>query len=51
MDIYGESEGIIADCVPEIQLYMDEVLPTEDAEKALETELLDIVIDTSWLTN
>lgn len=51
MDVYGDKKGIISDCVPEIQTYMDEVLQTDDTEKALEKELLDIVIDTSWLTN
>jgi len=51
MDVYGDNKGIISDCVPEIQSYMDDVLPTDGKEKALETELLDIVIDTSWLIN
>ena len=50
MDVYGDNKGIISDCVPEIQSYIDDVLPTESTEKALQTELLDIVIDTSWLT-
>lgn len=51
MDVYGDNKGIISECVPEIQSYMDDVLPTDGKEKALETELLDIVIDTSWLIN
>lgn len=49
MDVYGDNKGIIADCVPEIQSYMDEVLPMRNEEKALEIGLLDIVVDTSGL--
>ena len=49
MDVYGDNKGIIADCVLEIQDYMDEVLPVVGDEKALGTGILDIVIDTSDL--
>lgn len=49
MDIYGDNKGIIADCVLEIQDYMEEVLPVVEEEKALGTGILDIVIDTSEL--
>ena len=49
MDIYGDNKGIIADCVLEIQDYMEEVLLFVEEEKALGTGILDIVIDTSEL--
>ena len=35
MEIIG---GIIADCVDEIQPFIDEVLPTEDLDSELQTE-------------
>lgn len=49
MDVYGDNKGIIADCVLEIQDYMDEVLLVVGDEKALGKGILDIVIDTSDL--
>lgn len=47
IDVYGDNKGIISDCVTELQSYIEEVLPTEENEKALESELLGIVIDTA----
>ena len=38
MDVYGDNRGIIADCADEIQPFIDEVLPTEDLDSALQTE-------------
>lgn len=47
IDVYGDNKGIISDCVTELQSYIEEVLPTEESEKSLESELLGIVIDTA----
>lgn len=47
LDVYADNKGIIADGVPEIEAFMDEVLPRRaDKEKAAE-ELLEIEIDVS----
>jgi predicted component of type VI protein secretion system len=52
MDVYGDNRGIIVDGVPEIESYMDEVLPDEEDRDSFEKELLDIVIDvTEFLPN
>jgi integrase len=52
MDVYGDNRGIIVDGVPEIESYMDEVLPDEEERDSFEKELLDIVIDvTEFLPN
>lgn len=45
IDVYGDNKGILPDCIPELQSYIEEVLPTEQNEKALESELLGIVVD------
>lgn len=47
MDTYGDNKNIIADGVPEIEAYMKEVLPNPEAEKRLQEELLEIVLDVS----
>jgi integrase len=47
MDVYGDNRGIIADGVPEIEEYMEEVLPHADDRENFQNELLDIVIDVS----
>lgn len=47
MDVYGDNQGIIADCVPEIADFMDDVLPEQKADDKFREELLDIVADTS----
>lgn len=47
MDVYGDNQGIIADCVPEIADFMDDVLPEQKADDEFKKELLDIVVDTS----
>lgn len=44
MDVYGDNKGIIADCVDEIQPFIDEVMPENEANNQLETEDMDIVI-------
>ncbi|MCC8138742.1 MAG: site-specific integrase [Lachnospiraceae bacterium] len=44
MDVYGDKRGIIADCVDELQPFIDEVLPGEDDDEELKTENIDVVI-------
>ena len=44
MDVYGDNRGIIADCVDEIQPFIDEVMPTQEVGEELRTEDMDIVI-------
>lgn len=44
MDVYGDNRGIIADCVDEIQPFIDEVMPKEETDGELKTENMDIVI-------
>ncbi|MCD8120875.1 MAG: site-specific integrase [Clostridiales bacterium] len=43
MDVYGDKRGIIADCVDELQPFIDEVLPHEDDDEDLMTENIDVV--------
>lgn len=35
MDVYGDNRGIIADCVDEIQAFINEVIPNKEDEKIL----------------
>lgn len=44
MDVYGDNRGIIADCVDEIQPFIDEVIPSQEIDENLRTENMDIVI-------
>ena len=44
MDMYGDNRGVIADCVDEIQPFLDEVLPTEDLDSELQTENIEVVV-------
>ncbi len=44
MDVYGDNRGIIADCVDELQPFIDEVIPSHETEDKLRTELIDVVI-------
>ena len=46
IDVYGDNQGIIADCVPEIADFMEEVMPGTETDDEFKEELLDIVIDT-----
>lgn len=43
MDVYGDKRGIIADCVDELQPFIDEVLPHENDNEDLQTENIDVV--------
>lgn len=47
IDVYGDNQGIIAEGVPEITEYMEEVLPTISEEDSFKQELLEVVADTS----
>lgn len=44
MDVYGDNGGIIADCVDELQPFIDEVMPDMETDGMLVTEGIDIVI-------
>lgn len=44
MDVYGDNRGIIADCVDEIQAFIDEVISNEKEEKNSQEECIDVVI-------
>ena len=44
LDVYGDNREIIADCVDEIQAFIDEVLPTEDLDREVQTENIAVVI-------
>lgn len=44
MDVYGDKKGIIADCVDELQPFIDEVMPKEEGEDLFVSEVLDTVI-------
>ena len=43
-NVYGDNRGIIADCVDEIQPFIDEVLPAEDEDSEIKTENIEVVI-------
>ncbi len=43
MDVYGDKRGIIADCVDELQPFIDEVLPHKNDNEDLQTENIDVV--------
>ena len=45
MDVYADNKGIIADGVPEIELYMKEVLPNLEEIERFKEEMLEIVVD------
>lgn len=45
IDVYGDNKGIIADGVPEIEAYMEEVLPNMEEKESFKKELLEIVMD------
>ena len=49
LDVYGDNKNIIADGVPEIEAYMEEVLPKAEKTELFEKELLDIVPDVTGL--
>ena len=42
--VKGDNREIIADCVDEIQPFIDEVLPIKEVDKQLEEELLEIEV-------
>lgn len=44
MDVYGDNRGIIADCVDEIQSFIDEVIPDEEGEKNSDEKYIDVMI-------
>lgn len=44
LDIYGDNQEIIADCVDEFQPFIDEVLPVKEDDEQMKQELLEISI-------
>ncbi|MDO5408185.1 MAG: site-specific integrase [Eubacteriales bacterium] len=44
MDVYGDKREIIADCVDELQPFIDEVMPNPDEDEMIATENLDVMI-------
>ena len=44
MDVYGDKRRIIADCVDELQPFIDEVMPDLDEDEMIATENLDVMI-------
>jgi hypothetical protein len=49
MDVYGDNQGIIADGVPEIEEYMETVLP--DRREKHPNDQSDVLIDLEWYLN
>lgn len=47
MDVYGDNQGIIADCIAEISDFINGVLPKQETDNKFQEELLEIVVDTS----
>lgn len=47
IDMYGDNKNIIADGIPEIEAYMEEVLPDPEKEQLFRQELLEVVVDVS----
>ena len=45
MDVYGDNRGILADCVDELQPFIEEVLPNEEQDNTFVTESIDVVIN------
>lgn len=45
MDVYGDNRGILADCVDELQPFIEEVLPNAEQDNVLVAESMDGVID------
>ena len=43
MNVYGDNRNIIADGVPEMETYMNDVLPKAESGEMLEDGLLDIL--------
>jgi len=44
IDVYGDKRQIIADCVEELQPFIDEVLPADEMEDELDIAKMDILI-------
>ena len=44
MDVYGDNKGIIADCVDELQPFIDEVMLDIETDGILVTEDIDVVV-------
>ena len=47
IDTYEDNKNIMADGIPEIEEYMNKVLPNPEQEQLFQQELLEIVVDVS----
>lgn len=47
LDTYTDKKELILDGVPELQAFIDDVIPNASREQLFKEELLDIVIDTT----
>lgn len=44
MDVYGDKREIIADCVDELQPFIDEVMPDSEEDAMIATENIEVII-------
>ena len=49
IDVYGDNRGIIIDGVPEIEAYIEDVLPNVEEIEEFKKELLEIVVEATDL--
>ena len=49
MDVYGDNVNIIPEEIPELLLYMEEVMPKESINDSMENVLLDTFVDVEEL--
>ena len=45
MDVYGDNKNIIRDGVPEIEDFIEDVLPKQEEQEKFKESLLDVVLD------
>lgn len=44
MDVYGDKREIIADCVDELQPFIDEAMPDSEEDAMIATENIEVII-------
>ena len=49
IDVYGDNRGIIIDGVPEIEAYIEDVLPDVEKIEEFKKKLLEIVVEVADL--
>jgi integrase len=45
MDVYGDNKEMTAECIPELEAFMEEVMPRQAEQVRFREDLLDIEID------